>query len=113
MDMTQENKFLGELRQLQAGERLTVSRKTDEWMDSLSLIKSGLDDFGKLKDPKRSNTGHLYENVNGSVNMFIMMNFFLLLFAVIYMSHRIYIGKKYMNDKATQERRKYQYKQKD
>ena len=82
-------------------------------MESLSLMKSNLDEDGRMKDMTRSNTGHVYVDVDGSVSMFILMNFFLLLFGIIYLSHRIYIGKKYQNDKATRENRKSMYAQRD
>ena len=96
------------MRQLQ-DDKVSIADKTKEWMNSLSLLKSNLDENGMMIDVNRSNTGHTFLNVDGSVSMFIMMNFFLLTFGIIFLSHRIYIGKKYMNDKKSQEIRKSKY----
>ena len=59
-------------------------------MLSLSITKSNLDADGRMIDVTRSNTGHLFIDVNGSVAMFICMNLFLMLFGVFYFAFRIY-----------------------
>jgi hypothetical protein len=68
-------------------------------MQSLSVMKSNLDSDGRMIDTKRSNTGHQYIDVNGSVSIFIMMNLFLLIFAGIYLAFRVYFSKKYLTPK--------------
>ena len=105
---TDDNKFLGAIRLLQSdGTALQVSSETKLWMDSLSEMKTNRDENNLKIDISRSNTGHIYSDVGGSVAIFIMVTFFLLLFMVIYMSWRVYIKEKYMNDKkSVEERRK-------
>lgn len=39
-----------------------------------------------------------------------MMNFFLLTVGIVYLAHRIYIGKKYMDDKLSRDKRQSKYR---
>lgn len=48
--------------------------------------------------------------MDGSVSIFIMMNFFLLTVGIVYLAHRIYIGKKYMDDKLSRDKRQSKYR---
>jgi hypothetical protein len=103
--------FLGaihENRRLQ-GTELQVSDKTFIWMKSLSIMKSNLDNDGRMIDLTRSNTGHLYIDVNGSVAMIIVMNLFLLIFGILFFAYRIYVQGKYFNSKKNADNRKSKY----
>jgi len=41
-------------------------------------------------DITRSNTGHVYADVDGSVAMCIMMGLFISMFLVLYLAYRVY-----------------------
>lgn len=79
-------------------------------MNQLSVQRSNLGPTGEMIDITRSNTGHTYVNIDGSVSMFICMTFFWLTWSIIYMSWRIYLKKKYMNDKKSREARQSKYR---